>query len=353
MKILYIITQADGGGAQKYTLALAKHFGGAIAAGSEAGKLFDDAKKAGIETFPLSHLKRAINPWHDFLAVWEMRQLIKIYQPDVIHLNSTKVGILGSFAAVGMNAKVVFTAHGFRFNEPLGHLSKNFYLSLEKVASSYRDYIICVSEADHKAALDNNLIAPAKISTIHNGIAPINFLSREEARKELGLPLDKKIYGTIANDYLTKGLDVLERIKPISGSLIAVIGQVSNQKQSNEHIKYLGYKPNASKYLKAFNGTFVPSRKEGFPYAVLEAMQAGQPIVATEVGGIPEALGDAGILVQPDSPEDFDRAIETELSDEKKIKELSQKALERSKLFTEDKMLEETKKIYEKILLKL
>src|SRR5262249_14800523 len=146
MRILYIITQADGGGAQKYVLTLAAHFKGAIAAGDEAKKLFDDAKALGLQTFELKHLKRDICLGHDCWAVREMRELIKSFAPDIVHLNSTKAGVLGSFAAIGLSAKggsasggktkVVFTAHGFRHNEPLFWPAKSFYLALEKVASS-------------------------------------------------------------------------------------------------------------------------------------------------------------------------------------------------------------------------
>ncbi len=366
MKILYIITQADGGGAQNYTLALAKHFGGAIAAGSQAGKLFNDAKKAGMETFPLSHLKRAINPWHDFLAVWEIRQLVKLYKPDVIHLNSTKAGILGSFAAIGLKTKVIFTAHGFIFNEPLPFWLKSFYLALEKVASSYRDYIICVSDADHKSALDNKLISADKISTIHNGLEPINFLSESEAKATLGVDGSKIIIGcVVASFYKTKGVDVLIEAAAMLGQetknrcQFIVIGggeerkileaAVKNHRLDNK-IKFLGKIDQAKLYLKALDIFVMPSRKEGFPFALLEAMQAGLPIIATSVGGIPEALGDAGILVEPENPKKLSFAITTILLDSNIVASLSEKALERSKLFTAEKMLEETTKIYKKIV---
>src|ERR1700690_3366587 len=110
MKILFIITQGHGGGAQKYTLALAKHFGGAIAAGLEDSELFRAAQLAGVKTFPLQHLMRDINPLQDFLAMLEIRQLIKNLDVDVVHLNSSKAGVLGSFAAIGLKKKVIFTA---------------------------------------------------------------------------------------------------------------------------------------------------------------------------------------------------------------------------------------------------
>ncbi len=349
MKILYIITQGDGGGAQKYVLSLAKHFNGAIAAGDEAGELFKQAGALGLQTFRLKHLKRAINPWHDILAVWEIRGLIKTFQPDILHLNSTKAGIVGSFSAIGLSTKVVFTAHGFKFLEPMPFPIKMFYLALEKEASRHRDYIIAVSDADRRAALENKLIDENKISTVYNGIGPINFLSREQARARLGLPLEKKIIGVIANDYETKGLDILAGWHAVLGSQVAVIGHAPG-KQSTDVVKYLGYVPRAAVYLKAFDGILIPSKKEGFPFVALEAMQAGQPIIASKVGGIPEALGGAGELIQPGDAEAARHYIKADFLDEARSEELSKKSLERSKLFTEQKMLDETEKIYRRLL---
>ncbi|MEK7618590.1 MAG: glycosyltransferase [Patescibacteria group bacterium] len=350
MKILYIITQADGGGAQKYVLALAKHFGGSIAAGDEAQQLFTDARAAGLNVYPLKHLKREIHPWHDFWAIWEIRQLIKAAKPDIVHLNSTKAGVLGSFATIGIKTKTVFTAHGFRFLEPLPFALRMFYLALEKIASSYRDFIIAVSDADKRAALENKIIDGGKIQTIHKGISNIDFLTREEARKQLGLHADKKIYGTIANNYFTKGLDILVATGPTYGNLIAVIGKVSAEKKSTDNIRYLGYKPNASIYWKAFDIAIFPSRKEGFPFALLEAMQAGLPIIATQVGGIPEALGDAGLLVKPENPTRLAEAIDSLLNSPALAEGLAAKAKQRSQEFTEEKMFSETEKIYLKLL---
>jgi glycosyltransferase involved in cell wall biosynthesis len=352
MKILYIITQADGGGAQKYVLALAKHFRGIIAAGQEAKMLFDQASKDSIVTYRLKHLKRNISLYSDLMAIFEIRSLIKTYNPDIVHLNSSKAGFLGSLACVFLKTKVVFTAHGFIFNEPMPVWKKNFYIVLEKIAGFFRDFIITVSDADKNSALKYNLISKNKIKTIYNGIAPINFYSAEKAKKRLGLPEDKKIFFAIANDYPTKGLDVLEKavnLNPIANTLTVVIGEAKN-KNSSGYIKYLGYVENAASYFKAANGTILPSRKEGLPYALLEAMQAGQPIIASNVGGIPEAVADAGELIPPDDPSTLRKYIELDFMNEKKSAELSKKALERSKIFTEAKMLNETKKIYDQIL---
>jgi len=364
MKILYIITQADGGGAQKYVLTLAKHFNGGIAAGNEAGKLFIDAQRVGLDTFELQHLKRDIGPWHDLLAVWEIHKLIKLYKPDVVHLNSTKAGILGSFAGIGTKTKIVFTAHGFVFNEPLPTPTKMFYLALEKVASAYRDFIITVSDADKKSALDNKLIAPNKITTVYNGIPQIEFLTKQQARQELGLDENKIIVGNTSNFYNTKGLDILIQAvslpdkNPADGQFV-IMGKGKLQGEIEQQISKLHLEPKiklltnlrqADIYLKAFDIFVLPSRKEGFPFALLEAMQAGLPIVATRVGGIPEALGEAGLLVEPENPSALALALNNLITNKNLADQYGQKALDRSKLFTETKMLEQTEKIYGQLL---
>lgn len=365
MKILYVITQADGGGAQKYTLALAEAFGGTIAAGNEAKRLFVDAKALGIKCVELSYLKRAINPFYDIMAVWELRKLMQEERPDIVHLNSSKAGILGSFAAIGTKTKIVFTAHGFVFNELLPKAVKMFYLALEKIASGYRDHIIAVSNVDRQSALDNKLIDAKKITTVYNGLPQVPFLSLELARKELGLDENKIIVGSTSNFYRTKGLDILidavalmdEETK--SKIQVAIIGEGPERKNLEVKIKNFrlencvtlaGNISDVNKYLKAFDIFVLPSRKEGFPFAILEAMQAGLPIIATNVGGIPESLGDAGILIAPENPKALAGAMQSLLTDLPKQKDLAQKALQRSKLFTEEKMLAETEKAYELVM---
>lgn len=365
MRILYIITQADGGGAQNYVLALARHFHGAIAAGSEAGELFETAKNLNLATFNLQHLKRNISPYHDLMAIWEIRRLIQSYEPEIVHLNSSKAGVLGSFACMGLKTKVVFTAHGFVFNEPLSWPTRSFYLALEKEASRYRSQIITVSEADRESALKFSLMAPEKITTIHNGMAPIHFLPKEEAAAKLGLSKNAFLFATIANFYKTKGLDLLlESIAQLKAQVrvqcrFIIFGHGPEEKDLRLKIQALSLVPNvtltgkvdrACQYLKAFNAFVMPSRKEGFPYALLEAAQAGLPILATQTGGIPEALGENGLYAENGNAADLAKKIEALFEDAAERERLGALSLERAKLFTLDKMLEATENLYKKIL---
>ncbi len=363
-KILYIITSADGGGAQKYALDLARAFGGAIAAGTEATQLFDQAEDLRLTTYKLKHLKRNINPWHDILAIGEIYRLIKKERPDIVHLNSSKAGFLGSIAGKLAGAKVVFTAHGFFYFKRSAWPIKLAYTILERTASLFRDFIITVSEEDRQQAIQHHLINPVKIQTIHNGITTPLFIDKSQARKELGIIDQTFLLGNVAQLYNRKAINIfIEALDLISAELkkkikVVIIGegpgrqqfeQLIAQKNLGDIFLLPGYKPNAGSLIKAFDVFVLSSRREGFPYVILEAMQAGLPIIATDVGGVPEALGQAGILVPPENPQALADAITKLINNPDLMSDLSAKALIRSQNFTQEKMLAETEKIYKKL----
>jgi glycosyltransferase involved in cell wall biosynthesis len=314
-----------------------------------------------IPTHKIKFLKRGIKPLSDFLAFWEIYLLIKKLRPDIVHLNSSKAGFLGSLAGKLAGAKVIFTARGFVFNEPRNRLFKLFFITLEKIASLFRDQIITVSKFDEASALKFKLVNPQKITTIHNAIPSIEFLDRKTSRLKLGIKEGKFIVGTIANFYPTKGLDILisawqdSRFRG-NGNLDLVImgsGPLEEELKSqskNLSINFAGQIPNASSYLKAFDIFVLPSRKEGFPLVLLEAMQADLPIIATDVGGNKEAITDAGVIIPSGNVEILAEALENLINNPDHRNRLAEKARERSKIFTLVKLFSETEKIYKKIL---
>jgi len=350
-KILYLVTQAETGGAQKYVTDLATNldknqFETIVAAGgNQADPLFLNLQKNQVKYYRLKYVIRAINPIYDFLAFWEIFNLIKKEKPDVVHLNSSKVEILGSIVAKLLGVKkIIFTAHGYVFNEPISDLKRKFYIFLEKFCSKFINKIICVSEFDKQTGLKNNIAPDDKYSVIHNAINVnnYNFLEKQEARQELinriinqkselsSLRMQgKKIIGTIANLYKTKGLEYLiDAAKLINRDdvIYLVIGEGSKRNDLELRIKdqgsnnffLVGNISNAANYLKAFDVFVLPSVKEGFPYTILEAQAAGLPIVATRVGALPEIIrdGENGILLESKNPQMLADKIKLLLTDQ-------------------------------------
>ncbi len=366
-KILYIVTQSEWGGAQHYIFDLATNlpqekYEVMVAAGGNE-ELYSKLNKHGIKNYKLKHLIREISPLEDIKAYFEIKKLINELKPDVLHLNSSKAGVIGAIA--GKHAKVkkiIYTVHGFVFNEPMSNLQKNIYTFAEKFSARYKDKLICVSEFDRQAGIKNKIAPENKLITINNGIEPIDFLNKVIARQKLDLPPDKIVIGTIANFYETKGLTYLisaakEITKQFPDIIFRLIGFGQLEKELKLKIRGLNLQNNfflskvldAKKYLNAFDIFVLPSIKEGFPYAILEAMRAGLPIVATKVGGIPEMLKNEtnGLLVEPFSPSDLATKITRLLKDNVLAVKIGRQAkIDVENYFSLEKMVERTKKIY-------
>lgn len=329
-KILYIITQSEMGGAQRYVFDLARSLKAshevAVAFGEqgEAGELAQLLRQADIPFFVVRNLQRNISPINDYLALGELTKIIDDFAPDVVHLNSTKISILGSLAArqAKIRPKVVYTAHGWVFKEPMSCLKKKLYLNLEKYTAKYKDKIICISKLDLELAKSELDIKQEKLTLIYNGLdnANYDFLPRTEAYQKLTkeilneeLPEGALIVGTIANLYATKDLQtfilaITELQKLATRQVVGVIigegpqrGMLAEFIKANKANVYLaGRVMEAANYLEAFDYYVCSSVKEGLPYTILESMAAGVPIISTKVGGVPDIIKDGtnGLLVE-------------------------------------------------------
>jgi len=375
-KILYLITQSELGGAQTYVLDLAlslkNDFDISIGFGEQGDKggLAKKLKENEINYYPLPHLKRNISPWHDFLAIFSIIGLIKKVKPDIVHLNSSKISILGSLAGIiskskiiNHKSKIIYTVHGWIFNEPLSGSKKSFYLHAEKFTAKFKNKIICVSKFDYDTALKNKIAPKEKLVTIHNGIKPINLLSREEARKKLGIDNSDIIIGSVAYLYKTKGFEYLIQATKILddtgiNAKTIIIGEGKEREELENWINQLNLKnkiiltgkiDNASELLKAFDVYVSSSVKEGLSYTIIEAMTTGLPIVATCIGGSPELISDneEGLLVDPANPEKLAQAITKLINNSELSNRLGQNAKEKAeKEFTLEKMIAKTKEFY-------
>jgi glycosyltransferase involved in cell wall biosynthesis len=143
-------------------------------------------------------------------------------------------------------------------------------------------------------------------TTVHNGIGRIPLLPREDARAEICVRAkvdeDSFIVGTIAELHMNKGIDVLIQAAYLVPEVqVIVIGEgeerpalerLIKELGLDERVHLIGFIDEASRYLKAFDTFVLPSRKEGLPYAILEAGAAEVPVIASAVGGIPEIVND-------------------------------------------------------------
>lgn len=357
-KILYLITSSDWGGAQKYVLDLASHMDTdnqvTVAVGSGNGQLIDRLNDAGIRNMRIKHLDNSLNPLKNILAYFQIKNVIKSVNPDLVHLNSTKAGFLGSLAARKLGIQSIFTAHGFISKQPEGYLTHSLHLIFDRSICRNCDKVICVSQNDLKQA--NKLLpkSPAKCIYIPNGVAKMT-INKHRSDKNITI-------GTVSNLVKNKNLPTLLRASmhlPNYNFLIAGEGQRRKDLEriigSNNirNVKLLGYIEDIPGFLSKIDIFVLTSTKEGLPYSLLEAAAAGIPIVATAVGGNSELVIDGlnGKITSEISDSVIAAAI-TEVGNN--LKEYKGRAQEYARRilgdFSLDRMQTTTEKVYQDML---
>lgn len=331
-KILYVITKSNWGGAQRYVYDLATslprdQFEPVVACGGN-GELVTHLTHAGVRTVTIKSFQRDIALGKDMAAFLELLRLFRAERPHVVHLNSSKAGGVGALAArLAGVPRTIFTAHGWAFNEPRSTVVRGFIWLAHWVTALLCHAVIAVSKRDHAQGAAMPFVAH-KMTLIHNGIRPEELLPRKQAQREIFgtvLPAKTLIVGTIAELHPNKGLACgLEAIKSLTDAGIPVVwgiigtGEARTALLENvsvlevtNRVVFAGTKERAARYLSAFDVFLLPSAKEGLPYVLLEAGAAHLPIVATNVGGIPEIVADGttGMLVPPCDAESIVSAL--------------------------------------------
>ncbi|OHA80118.1 MAG: hypothetical protein A2747_00575 [Candidatus Yonathbacteria bacterium RIFCSPHIGHO2_01_FULL_44_41] len=333
-KILYIITKSNWGGAQRYVYELATgvprdKFEPIVALGG-TGILALKLSDMNIRTIRLSSLERDVRLMRDFTAFRDLLHIIEKERPDAVHLNSSKVGALGAIAArIAGVPRIIFTAHGWAFNEDRSFFSRLIIKLLHFVTILFSHKTIAVSKAVAKEA-------PAwgirdKVTVIHQPASPTqNIFEKDIARKHLieKLPLlhdrGRLWIGIVAELHKNKGISyaIQAMNDPViqKKAILVVVGggQEGNalalqihENNLEESVFLLGFEPEAARVMRAFDIFLLPSLTEAFGYVLLEAGFAGLPVVASHVGGIPEIIDDGktGLLIPPRDSEAIKNAL--------------------------------------------
>ena len=371
-KILYVITKSNFGGAQRYVYDLATNlpksdFDIAVVLGGE-GRLKEMLMEAGIRAIPVKNLERDIRITDEFSSFFSIFNIFRKEKPNIVHLNSSKAAGLGALAGRFTKVQnIIFTAHGWAFNEERSAAGKIIIKFLAWLTIALSHKTIAVSEKILKEA-PLFLIPKTKIELIYNGVRKTGILPKNEARKMISKKIIRNIpnnfiVGVIAELHNNKGLiyfieaaAMLKQIYP--KNIYIIIGEGEERKSLEKLIKrhnlektlYLpGFMDNAPNYLSAFDIFVLPSITEALGLSILEAGRAGLPVIAASVGGIPEIIEDMknGILVRPRQPKELSSAIKFLMDNPKKAadfgKNLQNKVINN---FSLEEMLSKTFTLY-------
>lgn len=368
-KILFVITKSNWGGAQAYVHTLATAYagrglsvgvalGGTGAAGANTGRLAETLRAAGVPIHVLPSFTRDVSLTRELRALSELFQLFRKERPTVVHLNSSKAGGLGALAArLARVPRIVFTSHGLAYDEnrPLAARVLIWFSTWITFLLVHRVIVISSDNFERARRLP---FCRSKIRLVYNGIAPLDFKAPSEARALL-LPaaLNEDLWiGTIAeltnNKNLASLVDAAALLKKRGQRFaLCIIGQgeeaeaLTAQIASHDltdSVHLLGFVPEASTLLRAFDLFTLVSTKEGLPYVLLEAGEASCAVVATAIPGTTDIIdASTGILVTPKHVDEIADALERLLTDHHLRETLGQALHEKVRhQFSLDRMLD-------------
>lgn len=373
-KALLVVTKSNFGGAQRYVFDLATNlpkdrFEVTVAFGpgpdGKPGRLAKLLAESGIRAILVPELARDVRLTDDFKAYRALVRLFRAEKPDVVHLNSSKAGGLGALAGrIAGIKKIVFTSHGLPFDE-----ERNPLATLAIRIATWATLLL----AHRTITVANDTFERAKrmpfvrrrVTLIHNGILTPNFLSQDEARRDMrtldpSIPEDSLWIGSIGElhpnkDYAT-AIEMMTFLESDAHLVVVGDGELKEKLLANAdeagvgaRIHFLGYIPEAARYLRAFDAFLLTSQKEGLPYVLLEAGYGYLPVVASDTAGVHDVIlhNFTGLLAKPGDTRAFSQAIEKVLGDATLSRSLSDELLKRvQKSFSLEQMIEKTIHLY-------
>lgn len=322
-KILHLITRLAVGGAQDTSLlTVEKHNRTEFTvhyASNPNGFWEERARRAADKFHPIFHLIRPLHPIEDLKALWEIVQLLRREQFQVVHTHSSKAGILGRLAArIAKIPVVVHTIHGFPFNESMPAWKRQLYINLERSVGPCTDFFITVSELNRQEAAQLGLLSLDHSKTIYGGIdlVKLDRLSNpQETKHQLGIPDDWQIIVMVgrldeqkAPYFLIDAFSQVLEACPKTVLLLVGEGELQPQLEAQTHshgieknVKFLGSREDVPDILKAADIFALSSLWEGLSRAMTEAMLLGLPVVVPNIYGMPEVVKheETGLLFPP------------------------------------------------------
>ncbi len=324
-RLLTIITLAEVGGAQSHLSALlpalTTEFDVVVAAHGP-GPLREAARTAGAQFVALRHVRRPLHPWHDACGLLEVAWLVRRLAPDIVHTHSSKAGVLGRLGAALAGAPVrMFTAHGWAFAAHDGWAAR-MYLWADRFAALLTSVVICVSERERTEGMRARTCQRKRSVVIHNAVdveaAPRAGLAGDPPRiisvGRMKAPKDPlTLIGALA--HLEPG--TFRAMLVGDGPDWSVVAAAVRRAGLDSVVDLVGERLDVPALLAQADVFVLASLSEGLPMSLLEAMAAGLPVVASAVGGVPEAVidGETGLLVAPGDAATMAQALRTLLGD--------------------------------------
>ena len=360
MRVLFVIDQFEIGGAERQLIELCKclprdEFDIYVYSVVAGGHLEDEFVQAGATIYPYTRSRKL-----DYVAITQLTRLIREWDIDIVHSWLWYSNVV-TYLATRLAKKVVWIAsvHGIHL-----HFGR-WHDRVERMVYRAADHITTISQFNRRILIDEKGVDNDKVTVLYNGIKVQSEPKVADSVSISGLPIKEGNFaiGCVANFGEEKGHSILIKAVAIvvekmadvrvlligDGPLRSQIERDINALSLTQHVHLLGRRDDVLQILPRLDLAVLPSLLEGMPVAILEYMVAGLPVVATRVGGIPEAIeeNETGILVAPDDPPQLAEAILSIAEDPVRRAEMGAAAYQRvCDLFTIDRSVTAYKSFY-------
>lgn len=300
--------------------------------------LSNAARTAGITTVVVPEMRRAVHPVLDLIAYWKLVRIFREERPAIVHTHTAKAGTIGRLAAITTRVPVVIhTFHGHVFDGYFPWAVTAFFKLVERALARSTDAVIAISEGQkHDLCVRHRIVNPEKVRVLPLGLDLDRFLEARSwagaFREELGVDASTPLIGFAGR--LTEVKDPALLLAAFSkvdspgprqphlvvageGALRPRLESLADDLGIEKRTHFLGTRDDLDRVYADLDVVVLTSRNEGTPVSLIEAMAAGIPIVATDVGGVREVLESYPLarLVRTRDPEDIAAEIRMCLAD--------------------------------------
>ena len=369
--VLRLITRMNIGGPARQAILLTKglmaDFPTLLAAGTpppEEGELVDP--EVGVEKVPFVRPVRPATDMHAFLAV---RGLLRSSGARLVHTHMAKAGAVGRFAGLSTRPRprLVHTYHGHVLQGYFGGAGQRAFLEFERLLARRTDVLVAVSPEVRDELLDLGVGKAAQYRVIPLGLDLDSCLAVSgpsgRLRAALGLGADVPIVGVLGRLVPIKDHATLfSALATLPGVHLAVLGDGELRPALESSARDLGIADRAHftgwwhdvpAALADLDVVVLSSRNEGTPVALIEALAAGRPVVATDVGGVRHVVqdGETGCLCPPGDPATLAELLQRSLSQREVAAQMAMEGRRRvAEHFGQARMVNDHRLLYQELL---
>ncbi len=333
---------------------------------------------AGVRHIAVPMRRHPFTPFHDLVSLFRLYRVIRREKLTIVHTHTPKPSLLGQMAARLAGVPVVVnTIHGFYFHDDMSPVFRWFFVTVERIAALFSDVILSQNSEDIETAIEIGISSPTKITYLGNGVdlqrfdpTSIDAKQLRQLRQEFGIPENAPVVGFVGRLVAEKGLlELLAAMRRVREAIpkvhLLIVGPVDEYKIDaitpdiardyglEDVAHFVGRRDDTPELYALMDLLVLPSYREGFPRAPMEASAMGIPCIVTDIRGCREVVeeGENGFLVLPRDVDTLTGAITKLLSDPALARKMGLKGREMAiEKFDERKVFAKVLSTYRRLL---